>query len=504
MKSAIARLLVCTGLFITGPVFPQATIGGEWRHDVEGFARQVVDAGLAPGMAVAVSQGEWVLYSGGFGVADLETGRRVSADSTFYIASSTKALTASAVVLMAARGELDLSAPITRYLSDLRFREPLDAGAVTLQHLLTMTDGIEQRGPVVVRTAYTGDFTPELLISLLTEYGPSEAGNQFSYRNLGYNILGLALDPDDGHGWKEVVRREVLEPLNMVSTSAQVSAFNPERLAMPHELGPGSEWRRVQLGKTDANLHAAGGHFTSARDLIRFVAAHASDGRLEGERVFPAVAIASTHKPQAEQERSFGPYNRFAWGYGWDLASWEGKTIVQRFGAFSGYRSHMSFEPTSGLGVVVLTNGGEIASPAADLVASYIYDRLLGREGLEAEYQRQLVELQAGADEMQTGKTEHLAERAARLAPLSHPLEDFAGSYESPRMGRIVWQVVAGGLEARIGIAGSRAEVYDAEQNQLRIEIGGGVVVTFEFPDAGGLAEALVIRGERFERVAPR
>lgn len=503
MKPRNVGLALCAGLVFAPPAAPQATIGGTWRDDVERFAEQVVETGLAPGMAVAVSQGEWVLYTGGFGLADAQTGRRASPDTAFYIASSTKALTASAVVLMAARGDLDLQAPITRYLPSLRFRQPLDAETVTIERLLTMTDGIEQAGPVVVRTAYTGDFTPELLIRLLADYGPSEDGNRFRYRNLGYNILGLALDPDDGHGWKNVVRREVLEPLGMVSTSASVSELEPERLALPHESAPSGGWRRIPLGKADANLHAAGGHFTTARDLIRFVAAHASAGRLEGDRVFPAAAIASTHEPQVEQERSFGPYERFAWGYGWDLARWKGKTIVQRFGSFSGYRSHMSFEPVSGLGVVVLTNGDGIASPAADLVATYVYDRVLGREGLEAEYERRLAELQEEAREAEAEMAEHLAERAARLAPLSHPLEDFAGIYENPRLGRIVWQVIAGGLEARIGVAGSRAEVYDAEQDELRIEIGGGVVVGFEFPDAGGPAEALVIRGERFERVAP-
>lgn len=259
----------------------------------------------------------------------------------------------------------------------------------------------------------------------------------------------------------------------------------------------------MRLTKADENLHAAGGHFTTARDLIRFVAAHASDGRLEGERVFPAPAIASTHAPRVQQERPFGPFERFAWGYGWDLARWEGRTIVQRFGAFSGYRSHMSFEPATGIGVVVLTNGGGIASPAADLVATYVYDRLVGIEDLEARYADRLADSQARAEEFEAEVAEHLAERAARMAPLAHPLEHFAGTYENPKLGRIAWQVVAGGLEARAGVAGSRAEVFDAEQDQLRIEIGGGVVVDFEFPDEGGPANALVIRGERYERVTP-
>ncbi|MBW3671274.1 MAG: beta-lactamase family protein [Acidobacteria bacterium] len=301
------------------------------------------------------------------------------------------------------------------------------------------------------------------------------------------------------------MEREVLRPLGLRSTTARVSSLDPERLALPHALAPlvaGEGWGRISLAKSDANLHAAGGHFTTANDLIRFVAAHASHGRLEGERIFPAGPIASMHEPVVEQSRRFGPFSRNGWGYGWDIAEWTGRTIVQRFGSFSGYRSHMSFEPATGIGVVVLTNGGGIASPAADLVATYIYDRLAGREDLETEYERQLAELQAERDEWKESAAAHLAERAARSAPLAHPLEHFAGTYDNPRLGRIVWQVVADGLEARAGVAGSRAEIYDATEHQLRIDIGGGTVVTFEFPEQGLPATAFLMSGERFERVA--
>ena len=71
----------------------------------------VVDAGLAPGMAVSVAVGDWVAYARGFGVADLASGRPVTDDTPFYIASSTKSLTATAAAVAAARGELDLRRP---------------------------------------------------------------------------------------------------------------------------------------------------------------------------------------------------------------------------------------------------------------------------------------------------------------------------------------------------------------------------------------------------------
>ncbi|MGH2950946.1 MAG: serine hydrolase domain-containing protein, partial [Solirubrobacterales bacterium] len=446
MSLLCSPLLLLPLLLFPSPAAGQATIGGEWREDVAAFAQRVVDLGLTPGVGIAVTQDDWVLWSGGFGVADAATGRKVDEATQFYIASSTKALTGTTVALRAARGEIDLDAPIDRYIPGLAFRAPMDAGQVTVERLLTMTDGLEDGGPVVIRTAYSGEFTPELLIELLAGYGPDEDGAGFSYDNLPYNILGLALDPANAEGWKDAVEAEVLEPLGMVETSARLSTLDPDRLAMPHAIVPGSGYRRIHLAKADANLHAAGGHFTTPRDLARFVAAHASGGRLEGVRVFPEAPITSTHEKHADQDRTFGPYKRFGWGYGWDLGTWEGKTIVHRFGSFPGYRSHMSFEPESRLGVVVLVNGDDPASPAADLLASYVYDRLLGRDDLEAAYERRLHELEAEAAESERETADHLAERARRLAPLAHPLAAYAGTYVSPTLGTMAWRVVAGGL----------------------------------------------------------
>jgi len=489
-------------LLLPAPADAQATIGGEWRDDLAAFAQRLIDAQLTPGLAVAVSQGDWVLHAEGFGVADASSGRRVDEATAFYIASTTKALTATAVVLEAAKGAIDLNGPIARYVPGLEFRAPMDAHRATVAQFLAMTDGLQDGGPVVIRTAYTGDFTVPLLVRLLADYGPDPDGTAFSYDNLPYNILGLALDPASEEGWKAVVDRDVLGPLGMRETSARISTMDPERIALPHRLVPGAGWRRAPLAKTDANQHAAGGHFATARDLARFVASHASGGLLEGRRVFPRDAIESTHQKHADQDRTFGPFHRFGWGYGWDLGTYEGKTIIHRFGGFPGYRSHVSFEPASGLGVVVLVNGDGAASSAADLMATYIYDRMLGRADLAPEYDRRIADLEERARKAANSAADHLAERAARMAPLPHPLDAYAGTYGNPAFGVMRWRVVAGGLEVKMGVAASRAEVFDAAKNELRVALfGGGTVAAFAFPDSGGPAKGFRMNGQQFERI---
>lgn len=481
----------------------QAVLGGDWRADVAGFARRLVDAGLTPGIAISVAAGDRVVYADGFGVADGSTGRRVTGDTPFYIASSTKSLTATAAAIAAHNGDLDLGAPMVRYLPDARLAEGVPREQITVHDLAALTHGLSGDGPVVFRTAYTGDFTREQLLDVLRHHESTGKHGTFSYDNLGYNLLGMVLESVYDTSWRQVVDRLVLEPLGMHATTASLSAIPPDRVALPHR-GVPEGWDRMPLGKADANLHAARGHFASARDLARYVAAHLTAGIVDGERVLLEAPLALTQRQHATQDRRFGPFHRHGWGYGWDLGTWRGDTVVHRFGSFAGYRSHMSFMPAQGVGVVVLVNGDGPASAAADLLATYAYDRLRAEEGLDERYAARLDTLVSQVLRYREGMAAHLAERRARLAPLPFPLEHYAGSYESPVAGTMEWRVVAGGLEVWMGVLHSRAEVFDAAANQLRIEVGGsGETVTFGFPAAGEPAGTVEMDGFTFRRVAP-
>ncbi|MDZ7780795.1 MAG: serine hydrolase domain-containing protein [Gemmatimonadota bacterium] len=496
--------MMTVALLLTTPsgAGAQAVIGGEWRDDVAAFAQRVVEAGLTPGMGLAVAVGDRVAWAEGFGSADLAAARAVTPRTPFYIASSTKSLTATAVVLAAHAGDVDLDSPMTRYLPEARLPSGIDASSIRVRDLLTLTHGLSGSGPIVLRTAFTGEFTRAELLELLRYHEPTGEQGEFSYNNLGYNLLGMVLEAVYDESWKDVVDRLVLEPLGMRSTTAYRSRLSDDHLALPHELLP-EGFARLPTTKRDANLHAAGGHFATAEDLARYLAAHQSGGRLEGRPVLPEAPLRSTHRVHVEQDRTFGPFHRHGWGFGWDIGTYDGDTLAHRFGGFSGYRSHMSFMPEHELGVVVLVNGDGSASPAADLVATYAYDRLLGKPNLDEQYRERLDDLVTDAGEARTGIAEHLAERAARRAPLAHPLEAYAGIYESPRLGRMEWRVVAGGLEMWMGVLRSRAEVFDAPENRLRVEIAGsGRVVAFRFEgDGPARSVTLLGTGAEFVRV---
>jgi CubicO group peptidase (beta-lactamase class C family) len=488
MISCVSALVVLTA----APTEP-----AKIQPRLDAFIEKGLGLDLAPGLAIAVVQGKDHVYTRGFGLADRDSGRRVTPETVFYVASTTKSFTALAAALLHERKLLDLDAPMSRYLKTVRLRPPLSPDGITLRDLLTHTHGISNAGPVVFRTAYSGDFTNAQLIELLSAHAPSSKGGAFSYGNLGYVVAGLAMEAATGRGWKEIVEQEVLSPLGMEATSAWRSRVASERLALPHAAAAQGFERRPEK-KVDANMHAAGGHFTTVVDLARYLEAQLDEGKVGGRAVLPAKVLAETRRQQADQDRAFGDIRRFGWGLGWDLGRLDGELLLHRFGGFPGYRSHLSFLPERGLGVAVLVNETGLGGRFADLVAAYAYAILLGRADADTRYEAKLKAMGEEATAFRRKVAADAADRKART--LSRPPKAYAGVYESPRLGRIELRVEGSRLEARMGVLESDVEVLDAALDKLRVELTGEGSVLQVFFAPGGVATRLVFQEEEFTR----
>lgn len=462
---------------------------------VDSVARSLFAFDMAPGMAVAVVRGDDVVYAGGFGLADREARRPVTPETIFYIASTTKAFTGLAAAALNARGAFALDSPLSRYLPAVRLHEPLNADSITIRSLLSHTHGITNGGPVVWRTAFTGEFRGnEELVRLLVEHPAASTGRAFQYGNIGYNVASLAMDRALGRSWKDVLADEVFTPLEMTSTSAYVSRVPAERLAVPYSANAAG-FDRQHYGKTDGNMHAAGGLVTSARDMTRWLEAQLNDGRVDGRQVLPATAVKETQRLQAETSAQRRGLQQIGYGLGWQLLLRGADTLYSHGGGFNGFAAHISFLPAANLGVAVFANDDALGSALVELVARSIYQRLVG----PAEGATLPADVDALVSRARQNIAEDRARRAARPQALPHALEAYAGTFTSPLYGTIELRVVNGALEARAGAAVSAVEVYDAASNQLRVELtGSGSVITVEMEN--GRAARIRFAGQVFER----
>jgi hypothetical protein len=155
--------------------------------------------------------------------------------------------------------------------------------------------------------------------------------------------------------------------------------------------------------------------------------------------------------------------------------------------------------PRRRIGVVAQANGPAGGS-ATDIVAALAYDLEAGRPNARATATERLDSIvrRLAVARQQVAATD--STRRARQKPLSHPLGEFAGSYNSEAFGTITFTVRDNALQYHWGVLDGPVEVYDAEKNQLRIEVGGSAqVITFNFEGAGP-ASSITASGTTFRR----
>jgi len=347
---------------------------------------------VVPGFAIAVVRGDQVLFAQGYGLRDVESRLPVTAETGFYLASSTKSFTGLAAAILARRHALDLDAPVTRYLPELELPAPLDPAAITLRDLLTHRTGIAN-SEVQRHLAFEGPLTREQFVAMMREKSRPMA-REFAYSNLGYNMLGYVLESATGKSWQQLVAEEVLGPLGMKRTTTLMTEGAAGELAYPYVLH-GSSFERLEL-KSDGRMHAAGGIVSTANDLAIWLRANLESGRLGERQVLDPAAVADAHRKWAETDREYFRFHRTGYGFGWYWSEFEGELLLHHFGGYDGYHAHVSFMPERGIGVAALVNTNEYgAGTMTHLVAAYAYDLLLDRPDAAARWQRERDQLVA-------------------------------------------------------------------------------------------------------------
>lgn len=483
-----------------GPAASSAGIG-VLADSLDPFVRGLVDEGYVPGVAIAVVTRDGPAYLRGFGVRDVRTREPVTPQTGFYIASSTKSFTGTLAGILDQRGVISLDAPLSRYLPELRMNAPLSADSITLRSLLNHTSGMRNE-PVVFRTAYSGVHDDAMLVRLLAQSTPIPRA--YSYDNLGYVVAALAMERATGRDWQDLLRDEVFQPLGMMHTTARVSEARAGEwpLASPHLTGPDSVIR-ITLEKQDNTMHPAGGMFTTAEDLVRWLQAQLNAGRVDGRQVIPAAVIRAAHTPTAMHTDTFYRYVRTGYGLGWQTADYEGERMIHHFGGFEGWHAHISFLPERGIGVAVLINDSSpIGGPASDVIATYAYDLLLGRPGVNARYAAERERMAANAAQMRQRIREDLQRRMARPPTPEARKPFFVGTYENEMMGVVDVRLRENReLWATLGNLSARLDPF-TRPDALRVEFlpGSGQVVQFFFRDEQTPADSANINGMMFRR----
>jgi CubicO group peptidase (beta-lactamase class C family) len=331
MRKSYVRLLVASGILFCG-FGRQVCAGADALTAVATEAK--VDArrlaGIAPQMQAFVDQKQisgavtlvacrgQVIHLEAVGSADLENQRPMSPDTMFCIASMTKPVTATAVMILQDEGNLSVDDPVSKYVpafAEVALRDGKPKQAVTLRHCLTHTAGLSgnQQNEGSLKD------TVERLAQRPLDFEP---GTKWQY-SPGLSVCGRVVEVVSGKPFDEFLAERIFRPLKMADTTFHPSAAQQQRLAHLYQpgadgktLAPATHWL-VDVSP-DKSPNPSGGLFSTAADMARFYQMVLSGGELDGQRIVSAAAVKQMTKIQTGDLKT-GFTDGNAWGLGWCL-----------------------------------------------------------------------------------------------------------------------------------------------------------------------------------------
>ncbi|QSQ17503.1 serine hydrolase domain-containing protein [Myxococcus landrumensis] len=321
------------------------------------------------GVSLALVDGDEVVWSQGFGLADAEAGLPATPQTVYGLGSVAKVFTASAAMQLVEAKRAALDQPIEEVIPGFSMEARFPSAPLTLRTLLMHHGGIpEQVGGAYSPRALTLE---ERVVSLRGVHRVWPVGSIHAYSNTGFIIAGRAVETASGRDFDTFLRQHIFAPLRMEHSAFQMTPAIEQRLAkgygaMPLELMP-PHWMRSEA--------PAGGMYSSAEDLGRFVCMLLDEGRLDGQQVLRPESLRELWREQnAGHPLDVGTRSGITW-YLHDLPLEGGGSVrmVEHDGSDFQFNAIIALIPEHRLGVVVLSNtlsaGNLVNSVAREVLA---------------------------------------------------------------------------------------------------------------------------------------
>jgi serine beta-lactamase-like protein LACTB, mitochondrial len=266
-------LLILAGLLIFVPPLtkiPSCNRQVDRRYSLAALpaswlARQLMIAFNAPGMAVAVAMDGRMVWSEGFGFADLSRRSPACSQTLFRIGSVSKPLTAVGIARLYEQGQLDLDAPVQNYVPTF----PDKGFHITSRQLAGHISGLRHyAGMNEILNQQHFDNLSEGLILFQNAPLLFRPGTHFSYSSYGYNLLGIVIEGASGKDYISYMKEQIFTPLDMQNTLPDQPDTNlPMRATFYEDLPSGL---RVAPPIDNSYKYPSGGFLSTAEDLVRF------------------------------------------------------------------------------------------------------------------------------------------------------------------------------------------------------------------------------------------
>ena len=299
--------------------------GKQLENAVTLFRKAIHEDELRNVELMVLRDGQIILHEA-LGWQNKQAGVPLKRNTLFRMASNTKAVIATGILLLQEEGKLSLNDPISKHLPAFdndKCRE------ITIHHLLTHTSGLRIKTlflqPLMKKSKEHPDAPNlQLEVNRFADVGPAEAiGKTYSYNNPGYNILAAIIEVVSREPLEEFLTKRIYHPLKMTDTSNHPPTDKLNRMAYVYSYKAGKWTVRF---KQEARMHipfirGSGGMVSTTTDYARFCQMYLDQGQLPEARFLTARSVQQGTSPQTRSIYTIDQAKERSdfYGYGWKV-----------------------------------------------------------------------------------------------------------------------------------------------------------------------------------------
>jgi CubicO group peptidase (beta-lactamase class C family) len=332
-------------------------VGSASYEEIDAYIERQMDRLNIPGAALAIVAGDKIVHLRGFGQAR-PGGEAPSPQTPFFLGSTTKSITALAVMQLVEAGKIALDAPVQTYLPWFRIADPQASAQMTVRHLLNQTSGLPLLSGWIPladcdESPGAGERQARALATLALR---RPVGSAFEYSNTNYNLLGLIIEAASGESYEAYIQNHIFAPLEMRHSFTSRTAAAQHGLAVGHRY-----WFSFPIAATGASDQpfprgsiASGQLISSAEDMANYLIAHLNEGRYGDVHILSPAGIAELHRPATDtrmMDLSIGQY-----AMGWFNEKHGQTRILSHTGIVPDFFAYMALLPEQKKGVMLLIN----------------------------------------------------------------------------------------------------------------------------------------------------
>ncbi|WP_179018781.1 serine hydrolase [Winogradskyella forsetii] len=402
---------------------------------IEKQFNSVLESTKAPGFAVAIVEGDKIIYAEGFGYADYENKVPANANTLFAIGSSTKAFTSALLGLHREDDKLSLDDSPRKHIKELEFFNNDMNNQITIKDLMRHSTGLPRHDG---SWYFFPSHDKDSLVAKIKYHEPfTGVRQQWYYNNFGFLLQGVITERITGKTWEENIENEFFEPLGMERSNTTIEAMkSSSNTSFGYQLDKDRKIEKMDYYDI-AGMSPAGSINSSVNDMSKWLMTWINDGKYKDEQIIPEnyvkEAMSSQMVVAAGLPSKELPEAQFAnYGYGWFLHSYKGHYMVEHGGNIDGFSASVALYPSDSLGIVVLANqnGSQVPRLIRNIAADYMLNvnKTEWAKKHKEDTEKALEALEEAKDDMGISNVKNTKP--------SHTKIDYTGAYENKGYGK--------------------------------------------------------------------